>query len=65
LRLRVKDVDVAYHQITVRDGKGAQDRVTLLPERLKESRQAHLHTVQQLHQRALEDGFGHVYLPDA
>jgi len=65
LRLRVKDVDVAYHQITVRDGKGAQDRVTMLPERLKESLQAHLHTVQQLHQRDLEDGFGNVYLPDA
>jgi len=65
LRLRVKDVDVAYHQITVRDGKGAQDRVTMLPERLKESLQVHLHTVQQLHQRDLEDGFGNVYLPDA
>ena len=65
LRLRVKDVDVSYHQITVRDGKGAQDRVTMLPERLKESLQAHLQTVQQLHQRDLEDGFGNVYLPDA
>jgi integron integrase len=65
LRLRVKDVDVAYHQITGRDGKGAQDRVTMLPERLKESLQAHLHTIQQLHQRDLEDGFGNVYLPDA
>ncbi len=31
LRLRVKDVDFAYTQITVRDGKGAQDRVTMLP----------------------------------
>jgi integrase len=28
VRLRVKDVDFAYHQITVRDGKGQQDRVT-------------------------------------
>ena len=31
VRLRVKDVDFAYQQITVRDGKGAQDRVTMLP----------------------------------
>ncbi|MEE9148566.1 MAG: phage integrase N-terminal SAM-like domain-containing protein [Candidatus Tectomicrobia bacterium] len=30
LRLRVKDVDFAYTQITVREGKGAQDRVTML-----------------------------------
>ena len=36
VRLRVKDVDFAYQQITVRDGKGAQDRVTVLPESLKE-----------------------------
>ncbi len=49
LRLRVKDVDVSYHQITVRDGKGAQDRVTMLPERLNEALQAYVRTIQQLH----------------
>ena len=65
LRLRVKDVDVSYHQITVRDGKGAQDRVTMLPECLKDPLQMHLSTVQQQHQRDLKDGFGNVYLPDA
>jgi integrase len=32
LQLRVKDVDFAYRQILVRDGKGAKDRVTMLPE---------------------------------
>ena len=32
VRLRVKDVDFAYHQLTVRDGKGAQERVTMLPQ---------------------------------
>jgi site-specific recombinase XerD len=32
LRLRVKDVDFALHQLTVREGKGAQDRVTMLPD---------------------------------
>lgn len=32
VRLRVKDVGCAYHQITGRDGKGAQDRVTMLPQ---------------------------------
>lgn len=31
LRLRIKDVDFAYNQITVRDGKGQQDRITILP----------------------------------
>ncbi len=31
LRLRVKDVDFAMKQLTVRDGKGAKDRYTVLP----------------------------------
>ena len=31
LKLRVKDVDFGYRQILVRDGKGAKDRVTMLP----------------------------------
>ncbi len=34
LRLRVQDVDLAAGQITVRDGKGFQDRRTMLPEAL-------------------------------
>ncbi len=33
LRLRVKDVDFSYNQVTVRDGKGFKDRVTMLPGR--------------------------------
>ena len=35
LRLRVKDIDFGYRQITVRDGKGMHERVTVLPERLR------------------------------
>src|SRR5262245_44722384 len=31
LRLRVKDLDFANHQIIVRDGKGEDDRFTVLP----------------------------------
>ena len=34
LRLRIKDLDFDYRQITVRDGKGAKDRVTMLPNAL-------------------------------
>jgi hypothetical protein len=30
----VKDIDFAYRQILVRDGKGAKDPVTMLPENL-------------------------------
>ena len=31
LRLRIKDIDTDYQQITVRNGKGYKDRVTVLP----------------------------------
>ena len=44
VRLRVKDIDFAYLKITVRDGKGARDRVTMLPVNLAESMQRHLAT---------------------
>jgi len=34
--LRIKDIDFKANQILVRDGKGFKDRVTMLPEMLKE-----------------------------
>jgi site-specific recombinase XerD len=42
LMLRVKDVDFAYRQVLVRDGKGGKDRVTMLPEGVVQPLQAHL-----------------------
>jgi integrase len=36
LRLRVKDVDLVRREIVVRDGKGAKDRVTMLPATMVE-----------------------------
>ena len=65
LTLRVKDVDFAYRQILVRDGKGAKDRVTMLPEGLVQPLQAHLGKVRALHQRDRKEGFGEVFLPHA
>lgn len=65
LRLRVKDIDFAYGRITVRDGKGAKDRVTMLPGRLRRPLKEHLAHAQAVHERDLQLGFGSVYLPDA
>ena len=65
LALRVKDVDFAYRQIIVRDGKGARDRATMLPENLVQPLQAHLGKVRALHQRDRKEGFGEVWLPHA
>ena len=64
VRLRVKDVDFTYHQITVRDGKGQQDRVTVLPQSVDEAFQRHLAKVKLLHED-LAEGCGEVYLPYA
>jgi integron integrase len=65
LRLRVKDVDLERHEITVRDGKGARDRVTMLPVRLAEPLVSHLARVRVLHERDLAEGYGEVHLPFA
>lgn len=65
LRLRVKDVDFSSRQIMVRDGKGAKDRVTVLPLRLLEPLKHQLQLVKALHNAELLAGRGDVYLPDA
>ncbi len=65
VRLRVKDVDFGYGQITVRDGKGLRQRVTLLPQRLRRPLQLHLAHARALHQRDLTNGGGRVFLPFA
>ena len=65
LQLRVKDVDFAYRQVIIREGKGNKDRVTPLPETLVEALQIQLARVRDLHNRDLAEGFGTVYLPHA
>ena len=65
IRLRVKDIDFGNHQIVVRDGKGEDDRLTLLPDSLISELQFHLQTVALIHQKDLKKGFGEVYLPYA
>jgi len=65
LRLRVKDIDFDFGQITVRHGKGDKDRVTVLPQGLVPALRAHLAAVQERHLVALREGYGGVELPDA
>ena len=65
LRLRVKDLDFERLQVTVREGKGDKDRVTLLPEAIVEPLQQHLTHVRQAHEQALREGYGSVELPYA
>lgn len=64
-RLRVKDLDFSRHELTVRDGKGRKDRVTLLPTPLFQPLQDHLRRVRFQHEEDLKAGLGAVELPDA
>ncbi len=65
LRLRVKDLDFDRLQVTVREGKGDKDRITLLPEAIVAPLREHLAHVRQEHERALREGYGGVELPYA
>jgi integron integrase len=65
LRLRVKDVDFGLNQVTIREGKGDKDRVTVLPRSVHAALQEHLVGVKELHESDLAAGFGGVYLPAA
>jgi integron integrase len=65
VRLRVQDIDLERRQITVRDGKGAKDRRTMLPEAAVAALTAHLAEVKSRHEEDVREGRGDVYMPDA
>ena len=65
LRLRIKDVDFARRQITIREGKGGKDRVTMLPGALVPALEEHLIDRRRLHDIDLATGHADVELPDA
>jgi integron integrase len=64
-RLRVKDVDFGYLQITIRDAKGGRDRITMLPVSLVEPLRRQIEKRRLLHEEDLATGFGGVFLPAA
>ena len=65
LRLRVKDIDFGRHEMTVREGKGGKDRITLLPQKAIPLLQSHIERSRMLHQEALASGVEFVHLPGA
>ena len=64
VRLRVKDIDFVRLEIVVREGKGAKDRVTMLPRSVSTAARA-FGRVHAAHESDLRAGFGLVYLPHA
>jgi len=65
LRLRIQDIELERSQIIVRNGKGAKERVTLLPPALVPAIHDQMALARQLHAQDLAAGFGEVYLPYA
>ncbi len=65
LRLRIKDIDIPKQQITVRQGKGGKDRVTMLPILCVPALQQQLAHSRRVHAQDLAEGYGAVELPDA
>lgn len=63
--LRVKDVDLGRLQITVRQGKGDKDRMTLLPKQLVEPLREIITARKAIHERDLAMNEGWVELPFA
>ena len=65
LSLRVQDIDIARNEITVRDGKGGKDRITMLPAALKPALRLQLKNANWTHRQDLDAGWGRVTLPEA
>ncbi|GAB6888430.1 hypothetical protein JCM13304A_19290 [Desulfothermus okinawensis JCM 13304] len=65
VRLRVKDLDIEQNAVIVRSGKGDKDRVTVLPETLKDGLIRHLAQVRSLYEKDRKEGINGVWLPHA
>lgn len=65
LSLRVKDIDFARRQLAVRRGKGAKDRITILPDTMIPILREHLAERKLAHAAEVAAGRGRVPLPDA
>ena len=65
LRLRIQDVEFGQNKIYIRGGKGGKDRMSVLPDNIREELRSHIDQVITLHHEDLVAGFGEVYLPNA
>lgn len=65
LSLRVKDVDFQRQAIVVREGKGAKDRVVMLPQTLREPLRQQLQQARRTWESDRLRGRSGVFMPDA
>jgi integron integrase len=62
IRLRVNDVDFETRRLTIRDGKGRKDRITMLPERFQNQLKQQLQHARTLYEGDLKNGVAGVYI---
>ena len=62
--LRVKDIDFERNLIMIKSGKGDKDRITLLPQNLKNRLLLQKKHISSLHIKDLSNGYGSVQLPN-
>jgi len=65
LATRIKDVDLERREVRVRRGKGAKDRLTVIPETAVAMLRRHVEAVRAIHARDVASGGGWVALPYA
>ncbi|RLB04875.1 MAG: integron integrase [Deltaproteobacteria bacterium] len=65
MRLRIKDIDLEMGTVTVRSGKGDKDRITILPENLKDDLLVHMDSVRIIYDRDRKNNVPGVWLPGA
>jgi hypothetical protein len=58
-------LNLLANKITVRDGKGQNDRRKILPATINDALAVQVEVVRQLHREDLKRGLGQVYLPYA
>lgn len=65
LKLRVKDIDFTAKSVFVFRGKGAKDRVTMLPNNLVPALKKQIETVRAIHLKDIAEGGGETSFPPA
>ena len=65
LQLRVKDIDFERNAVTIRSGKGDNDRETVLPQSLKEDLREHLRKIRKIYEKDRKNNIPGVQFPNA
>lgn len=65
LKIRLLDIDLDYRIITVRDGKGGKDRITILPDSIVAEIKEQIRKARNLYAKDMKKGNVEVTLPNA